>query len=49
MQGVARSKIIFSLFHWAIWGNEGQAEQNDISVQQVGGNGQEELSVAPIP
>lgn len=34
-QGVARNKIIFSLFHWAIWGKEGQVEQTEISVQQV--------------
>lgn len=35
MQGVARNKIIFSLFHWVIWGKEGQVEQTEISVQQV--------------
>ena len=36
MQGVAKSKIIFSLFSWAIWGKEEQAEHAEISVQQVG-------------
>lgn len=35
-QGVARSQITFPLFHGAIWGKEGQAEQTEIGVQQVG-------------
>lgn len=48
MQGAARSKIIFSLFYWAIWGKEGQVEQTEISVQQVGTTGKK-CSPKPPP
>lgn len=47
MQGVARSKIIFSLFYWAIWRKEGQAEHTEISVQQVGTTGKKCSLKAP--
>lgn len=32
-------KIILFLFYWAIWGKEGQVEQTEISIQQVGTTG----------
>lgn len=47
MQGVAKSKIIFSLFLWAIWGKEEQAEHAEISVQQVGTTGKKCSPKAP--
>lgn len=47
MQGVAKSKIIFSLFLWAIWGKEEQAEHTEISVQQVGTTGKKCSPKAP--
>ena len=47
MQGVAKSKIIFSLFSWAIWGKEEQAEHTEISVQQVGTTGKKCSLKAP--
>lgn len=47
MQGVAKSKIIFSLFSWAIWGKEEQAEHAEISVQQVGTTGKKCSLKAP--
>lgn len=47
MQGVARSKITFSLSHWAIWGKEGRAEHREIGVQQVGTTGKKCSPKAP--
>lgn len=49
MQGVARSKITFSLYHWAIWGKEGHAEQTEIGVWQVGTTDKKCSLKAPIP